>query len=441
MIILDTINRYRMIQTLQSLIRQPSVSSTGEGIEECANLVHNTLQENGIDSKMLHMEGHAPLIYGEINKGLPRTVLFYNHYDVQPVEPLDMWEHPPFGGNIHDNKVYGRGATDDKGELVARIEAVRSLAESDGLQYNVKFAIEGEEENGSRGIPSYLKKYGKMLKCDGIVWEFGYVDNNDTPIVGLGMKGMLYVTLKAQGPKRDIHSGMAPIIQNPIWRLVGALSVLATPDGRITIPDWYKHAQPFSQDETDIINMMPFDEGTIKEEFGVSGFVQDVNTESVKQDLTKVATCNIAGIISGYTGDGTKTILPSVATAKLDLRLLPGMVPSVQSRMLQEYLHMRGFGDISISTEHGQRGIRASPSHTFVQAVRKAVDAAYGRHILNVMYPETGPIWQFSNALNAPCVLVGGTHIHSHMHSPNEFARIDLLEKTASTMMHLLNSV
>ena len=441
MIILNTINRHRMIQTLQSLIRQPSVSATGEGIEECASLIQDTLQENGIDSKMLRIEGHAPLIYGEINKGLPRTILFYNHYDVQPVEPLDMWEHPPFGGNIHDNKVYGRGSTDDKGELVARIEAVRSLAESDDLQYNVKFAIEGDEENGSRGIPSYLKRYGKMLKCDGIVWEFGYVDNNDTPIVGLGMKGMLYVTLKAQGPKRDIHSGMAPIIQNPIWRLVGALSVLAAPDGRITIPDWYKHAQPFSQDETDIIDMMPFDEDAIKEELGVPGFVQDVNTESVKQDLTRVATCNIAGIISGYTGDGTKTVLPSVATAKLDLRLLPGMVPSEQSRMLQEYLHMRGFGDISISTEHGQRGIRASPSHAFVQAVRKAVDAAHGRHILNVMYPETGPIWQFSDVLNAPCVLVGGTHIHSRIHSPNEFARIDLLEKTASTMMHLLSSV
>lgn len=440
MTILNTINKDRMIQTLQSLIRQPSVSATGEGIQECASLVHDTLQESGINAKVLRVDGHAPLVYGEIDGGHPKTILFYNHYDVQPAEPLELWEHPPFGGNIHDGRVYGRGATDDKGELAARIEAVRSMVESGRLHCNVKFAIEGDEENGSRGIPSYLKRYGEMLKCDGVVWEFGYVDNKDIPMVGLGMKGMLYMTLRAQGPKRDIHSGMAPIIQNPIWRIVGALSVLATPDGRIIIPGWYKDAQPLSQDEIDIIDVMPFDESTLKEDLGVSKFIHE-DTNSAKRDLVEVATCNIAGVVSGYTGDGTKTVLPSVATAKLDLRLLPGMVPDVQSRILREHLCKCGFTDISIIAEHGQRGIRASPSHPFVQAVRKAADAAYGTHILNVMYPETGPIWQFSDTLKAPCVLVGGTHIHSHIHSPDEFARIDLLEKTAGTMIHLLDAI
>ncbi|MXX21165.1 MAG: M20/M25/M40 family metallo-hydrolase [Cenarchaeum sp. SB0665_bin_23] len=436
---IDTINRDRMIQTLQSLIRQPSVSATGEGIQECVNLIHDTLHESGINAKTLYMEGHAPLVYGEIDGDHPKTILFYNHYDVQPAEPLELWEHPPFGGSIQDGKVYGRGATDDKGELVARIEAVRSLAESGNLHCNVKFVIEGDEENGSRGIPSYLKRYGSMLKCDGVVWEFGYVDNNDTPIVGLGMKGMLYMTLRARGPRRDIHSGMAPIIQNPIWRIVGALSVLASPTGRVTIPNWYRDAQPLTQDEIDIVDDMPFDEDALKDELGISKFIQE--GKSVKRELVDVATCNIAGIVSGYTGEGTKTVLPSAATAKLDMRLLPGMVPDVQLRMLREHLYRCGFGDVKTNAEHGQRGIRAPPSHPFVQAVRNAVDATYGRHILNVMYPETGPIWQFSDTLKVPCVLVGGTHIQSRIHSPNEFARIDLLEKTADTMVNLLNTI
>lgn len=432
------INKDRMIQTLQRLIRQPSVSATGEGIEECAGLVCDILQESGIDAKILQIDDKPPLVYGEVSKNHSKTILFYNHYDVQPAEPLESWKYPPFEGRIEDGKVYGRGATDDKGELASRIEAVRSLIEADKLNCNIKFAIEGDEENGSRYIPLYLKKYHSMLKCDGIVWEYGYVDDKDRPVIGLGMKGMLYMTLKAQGPKRDVHSGMAPIVQNPIWRLVGALSTLATPNGRITIPGWYNDTQPLTRDEINIVNAMPFDEKGIKKDLGIPEFVHDKNTQSAKRDLTEVATCNIAGIISGYTGNGTKTVLPSTATAKIDLRLLPGMIPSRQSDILRKHLDAHGFGDISMEMEHGQNGIRASPSHPFVHAVQKAADMAYGSHILNVMYPETGPIWQFSNTLDAPCVLIGGTYIHSRLHSPNEFARIDLLEKTANTMVALL---
>ena len=428
----------RMVSNLQRLIRQPSVSATGEGIEECARLVSDMLEENGIRSRLLTVPDHAPVVYGHLPGRGEGTILFYNHYDVQPAEPLDLWEHPPFGGVIEDGRVYGRGATDDKGELVSRIEAVRALSEAGELPCDVKFVIEGEEENGSRGIPAYLERYGEIMSCDGVVWEFGYVDERGRPVIGLGMKGMMFIEMTARGPGRDLHSGAAPLVQNPAWKLVGALSTLAGDDGRISIPEWYAEAQPFSETDTEAIQNMPYDTGAVKEELGIERFVRGQDALQAKKDLAGVATCNIAGIWSGYTGDGTKTVLPARASAKLDMRLVPGMDPQVQWSRFRDHLSCNGYGDIETELLHGEPGIRTSPDHPFVQAVRDAADAAYGTHVLSVTYPETGPIWHFSTKLKAPCVLVGGTDVHSHLHAPDEYARIDYMEKTAKTMMWLL---
>ncbi len=428
----------RMVADLQRLVRQPSVSATGEGIAECSRLVADMLEESGIPSTVLKLPGRAPLVYGHLESGAERTVLFYNHYDVQPAEPLDEWKHLPFGGELEDGRVYGRGATDDKGELVSRIEAVRMLLRDGGPACDVKFVIEGEEEVGSGGIPEYLDRYGDMMACDGIVWEFGYVGPAGLPVIGLGMKGMLFVELTARGPRRDLHSGMAPLVQNPAWRLVGALSALAGDDGRILVPDWYAGAQPLTDAERDAVRGMRYDEGAAKEDMGVSDFVLGQDAEGAKMDLATVATCNIAGLRSGYLGRGAKTVLPARASAKLDLRLVAGMDPEVQWRRLVKYLKDRGYGDVQTTLLHAEPGIRASPDGPFVGAVRRAADAAYGGHALAVTYPETGPVWQFSTRLNAPCVLAGGTPAESPIHAPDEYAAIRYMEKTAEMMAELL---
>lgn len=428
-----------MVAGLQRLIKQPSISSTGEGIEECAALVAEMLEDIGIQSRILTVSGHAPLVYGHLSSGGDNTVLFYNHYDVQPAEPLEMWKYPPFGGTVENGRVYGRGSADDKGELVSRMEAVRTLSESGDLSCDVKFVIEGEEENGSLGIPAYLDKYGGMMACDGVVWEFGYVDESDRPVIGLGMKGMMYVEMTARGPGRDLHSGTAPLVQNAAWRLVGALSTLATDDGRIRIPGWYAEAQPISEEEAGAIRRMPYDADSVKRDLGIERFVRNQNAQQAKKDLAGIATCNIAGIWSGYTGDGTKTVLPSRASAKLDLRLVSGMDPQVQWRRLQDHLRRHGYGDVEIRLIHAEPGIRTSPDHPFVRAVRNAADGAYGTHVLSVTYPETGPIWHFSTKLHAPCILAGGTPMRTPLHAPNEYARIDYMEKTAKMIIGLLN--
>ena len=429
----------RMVANLQRLIKQPSVSATGEGIEECAALVAEMLEETGVQSRILTIPGHAPIVYGHLATGGRNTILFYNHYDVQPAEPLEMWDHPPFEGAVEDGRVYGRGSADDKGELVSRMEAVRALSESGDLSCDVKFVIEGEEENGSLGIPAYLDRYGEMMSCDGVVWEFGYVDEADRPVIGLGMKGMIYVEMTAQGPGRDLHSGTAPLVQNAAWRLVGALSTMASDDGRIRIPDWYAEAQTLAKEEVGAIRQMPYDADSVKEDFGIERFVRNQDVQQAKEDLAGVATCNISGMWSGYTGDGTKTVLPSRASAKLDLRLVSGMDPHIQWNRLQDHLRRHGYEDIKTKLVHAEPGIRTSPDHPFVRAVRDAADDAYGGHVLSVTYPETGPIWYFSTKLQAPCILAGCTPVRTPLHAPNEYARIDYMEKTAKMMVGLLN--
>lgn len=433
-----------LVSDLQRLIRQPSVSAKNEGIEKCADLVKRTLASSGIKSEILRMgKNPAPLVYGEVkSKSNPfKTLLFYNHYDVQPAEPFDLWDHPPFGATIVGNKIFGRGATDDKGELITRIKAVSAYLKATGdVPCNIKFVVEGEEETGSAHMRAYLKKYRKKFSCDAVIWEFGYVDPKNRPIIGLGMKGLLFVELLASESVRDAHSSLAVLIKNPAWRLVEALNTLAGADGRILIKDWYKEVQPFSKKDLEIISGEPFDEKAFKKEFGIKSLVGGKRGINAKKALVGGATCNIAGIVSGYTGDGAKTVLPGQALAKIDFRLVPKMDPERQTRRLKRHLKSNGFGDIDVRVFHGLAAARTSPSDPFVNDVKDAADRAFGKSILSVSNAETGPMRLFAEVLGAPCISVGSTYIFSRIHSPNEFARIDLLKKTTKCICRIMEN-
>jgi len=423
-----------LVSDLQMLIRQPSVSAKNEGIEECAKLVKKLLIKSGIKSEILRLKKNvAPIVYGEIkSKSNPsKTLLFYNHYDVQPAEPFELWDDPPFSGKVKGNKVFGRGSADDKGELITRIKAVDAYLKTTGdVPCNIKFVIEGEEETGSAHIDDYLKKYQKKFSCDGVIWEFGYVDSQDRPIVGLGMKGLLFVELSVTESIRDAHSSLAVLIKNPAWRLIEALKTLRDKDGHIIIKDWYKDVIPFSKKDLDIISKEPFDESSFKKEFGIKSFVGNMRGMDAKKALVGGATCNIAGFVSGYTGDGAKTVLPGKALVKIDFRLVPNMDPKKQILRLKSHLKSKGFADINVKVFHGEAAARTNPSDPFVTKVKEAADESYGKSILNVSNAGTGPMFSFVNILKAPCISVGSTYMFSRIHSPNEFARIDLLRKT-----------
>ena len=432
-----------LISDLQTLIRQPSVSAKKQGILECANLVVETMRRSGINSELLFLDDKdvAPIVYGEVksrsNPG--RTLLFYNHYDVQPEEPLELWKDEPFSGKVDGNYIYGRGSADDKGELITRIKAVEYFLKLTGdVPCNVKFMVEGEEEIGSVHVEQYLNKYRDRLSCDGVVWEFGYVDAKDRPIISLGMKGLLYVELIATGPARDVHSSLAVLIENPAWRLVLALATMRDQNGRVLIKDWYKEVQPFTGEELATISKEPFDEKEFKKEYEISKFVKNAKGSNIRKALVGMPTCNIAGFNSGYIAEGAKTVLPAKATVKIDFRLVPKMLPKKQLERLKRHLKLKGFRDIKVNFIHGEAAARTAIQEPFVKQVQEAAKETFGSVITSVSSAGTGPMYSFVKVLKAPCISIGSTYLFARIHSPNEFARIDLLNKTTKCIGRIL---
>ncbi len=435
-------NMAALISDLQKLIRQPSVSAKNLGLEECARLVVHMMRKAGIKTEILRIgKNIPPAVYGEVRsrQNPAKTILFYNHYDVQPEEPLELWNDKPFSGNIRGNKIYGRGSADDKGELITRIKAADAFLKTTGdVPCNIKFLVEGEEEIGSMHVEDYLRRYERKLSCDAVIWEFGYVDEKDRPIISLGMKGLLYVELSVQESVRDVHSSLAVLIENPAWKLVEALKTLRNKDGKILIKDWYKEAEDFTNEELRIIASEPFDEKSFKKEYGIRRFVDNKKGVEIRKALVGEPTCNIAGFTSGYEGPGAKTVLPSRALVKIDFRLVPKMSPLKQLRRLKRHLKEKGFGDIQVRMIHGEAASRTKISNRFVKTVRQAANEAFGKSILSVSSAGTGPMYSFSKVLKAPCISIGSTYVFSRIHSPNEFTRIDLLRKTTKCMCKII---
>jgi len=436
-------NMNTLVIDLCILIQQPSVSAKNQGIKKCANLVKNTLKKSGIKAEILSTKNYPPIVYGEIkSKNNPhKTLLFYNHYDVQPVEPIELWNDDPFSGKINGNKIYGRGSSDDKGEMITRIKAVESfLKETGDVPCNVKFVIEGEEETGSAHIEQYLKKYKKKFSCDGIIWEFGHVDNKDRPIIDLGMKGLLYVELSLRESNMDSHSSLAVLIENPAWRLIDALKTLRDPSGKILIKNWYNEVKSLSNEDIKILKSFPFNEVEFKKEFGIKQFLGNKKGLMIKKSLAAEPTCNIAGIVSGYHAEGAKTVIPAEARVKIDFRLVPNMDPKKQEIRLRKHLKSNGFGDIKIKVYHGEAAARTDSKHPFVSHVTSAASKSFGKYILSVSSAGTGPMHSFTKILNAPAIAIGSTHVFSRIHSPNEYTRIDLLKKATKCMCIILEN-
>jgi acetylornithine deacetylase/succinyl-diaminopimelate desuccinylase-like protein len=486
-----------LISDLQTLIKQPSVSAKKQGLTECAYLIASIMNKAGINAEVLYLDSNSstnnnnhknneknnnrrrreedvstttttiitasntaitsttatataaidttpPIVYGEVkSKANPdgKTILFYNHYDVQPEEPIELWKADPFSGKIEGNYIFGRGAADDKGELITRIKAVEYFLKKTGdVPCNVKFIVEGEEEIGSGHIEQYLTLYKHKLACDGIIWEFGYIDEKDRPIISLGMKGLLYVELTTKGPSRDAHSSLAVLIENPAWRLVRALNTIQDNSGKILIKDWYKEVRDFTTEEISLIRQEPFNEEAFKKEYNIEKFVSNISGFDARKALVGKPTCNIAGIASGYAGKGAKTVLPAVAMAKLDFRLVPDMVPENQFERLRNHLKENGLNEKNIDVKfiHGEAAARVSISDPLVRIIEKAAKEIFGTTITSVSSSGTGPMHSFIQILNAPCISIGSTYIHAKIHSPNEFARIDLLNKTTKCICNIM---
>jgi acetylornithine deacetylase/succinyl-diaminopimelate desuccinylase-like protein len=233
---------------------------------------------------------------------------------------------------------------------------------------------------------------------------------------------------------------LAVLIKNPAWRLIEAVHTLRNSDGKILIKDWYKEVSSLSKNDLKIIQKEPFDENAFKKEFGIKSFVGNMKGMDAKKAMVGGATCNVAGFVSGYTGDGAKTVLPGNALVKIDFRLIPKMDPKKQVLRLKNHLKSKGFADVGIKVYHGEAAARTDSSHPFVLQVKDAADKSFGKSILNVSNAGTGPMYPFVEILKSPCISIGSTYMFSPIHSPNEFARIDLLKKTTKCMCEIMDN-
>ena len=416
-----------LLDELDEFLRMPSISAReGEGFRECAEWVANKLREAGAEASIMETDGH-PVVYAEAGEG-ERTLLSYGHYDVQPPEPLELWESEPFEPTIRDGSLYARGVADDKGDVLARIQALRLFGEEHGpLPFKLKFLIEGEEEVGSPNFAPFVRANAELLSADACLWEAAWKDEAGRPVIFCGTKGMAYVELHARGPSHDLHSMYGGIAPNPAWRLVQALRTIKDERGNITIDGLDELAEEPSEKDLEAISRIPFDAGALKESWGVEAFDRDLSDEDALFEMLLRPTANIAGIISGYTGPGSKTIVPSEAFVKMDLRLVAGQSPGPVVELLRSHLRRRGFDDIEVVEMHGVEVAKTPIDSPVVQTAVETWQVL--GHEDPVVYPTvggSGPTSLIATELGIPTIMTGAVaNVGSRFHSPNEWVRLD----------------
>ncbi len=431
------------IQELTKLVKQPSVSAKSEGIQECAEMVEKMLRDVGFSTRIILEKDGNPVVYGELkSKHSKKTLLFYDHYDVQPPEPLEEWKFGAFSGKVYEGKIYGRGVSDNKGNIVSRIKVVEAFLKAVGeVPVNVKFVVEGEEEIGSPHLAPVVSQNKGLFSNDATIWEFGGTNYEGRPEIYLGLKGVLSVELRAKGASRDVHSANAPLVQNPAWRLVWALNTLKNNEDEILIGGFYDNVEPPSKEELQLLNGIPLEEEKLKKTLGLKEFLHKKTGREAKKTLLYSPTCTINGFTTGYTGPGSKTILPKEAMAKLDFRLVSNQMPDEIFEKLKEHLKKGRFKDIEALRYGSTEPTRTPVTDKFVGVVIKAAEKIYGKRA--VVYPTSaasGPMHLFRNWLGSPVVSAGCSHADAKGHAPNENLTIDGFIKGSKFMAAVLNN-
>jgi len=411
---------------LKRACAQPSVSAQGEGLAEMADLAAGMLRDVGFSVELVPTDG-APVVLGRMTGRGRRTLLLYNHYDVQPVDPLDEWTTPPFEPHVREGKFYARGAADNKGAIVSRACALEAyLAHRDALPVNIVWVIEGEEEIGSPHLAQFVAQYADLLRgAYGCVWEAGGKNARDRYEIALGCKGLLYVELRTRGAARDLHSALAAAVESPAWRLVWALDTLKGPDERVLIPGFYDDVRPISPAQRRALTEWDYPEEETRALYGIVNFLGGLSGERLKEHLIFGPTCNIDGIHAGYTGPGSKTVLPCEAYAKVDFRLVPDQDPARIAALLRAHLDAQGFDDVEVIAREGEPPSAGDPAHPFVQTAARTAERVYGhRPALIPMMSGTGPVHLLCGQFGVPMVTAGVGYAGSRGHAPDEHIRI-----------------
>ena len=421
-------------QTLEQLfdfLRIPSVSADSafaDEVKRCAEWVHAAMEAAGLSAEIIPTKGH-PIVYGERieDPALP-TVLVYGHYDVQPPDPLDLWTTPPFEPQIRNGKLFARGATDDKGQVFTHLKSLEAWTQVRGkLPVNIKFVIEGEEEVGGENLDQFLKGHKDRLKADVCVVSDTSQYGDGIPAITYGLRGIVAAEVRLTGPSKDLHSGIfGGSIANPANALARMCGALVGDDGRIQIPGFYDDADELTDLEKQQFAALPFDEAAFLNEVGSSAPFGEAGRTTLERRWAR-PTCDINGLLSGYTGEGPKTIIPSKAMAKITCRLVPCMKPEKILDSLEGFL--RGLCPPGLKFEfkrfHGCEAFVFDPTSPWVTAASEAVAEAFGQSPVFIREGGSIPVvLSFKQILGIDTLLLGWGRNTDNLHSPDEHIHV-----------------
>lgn len=429
-------NETRFLDELFSLIRIPSISALPQHKDDmlaCAERWKQLLLEAGADEAHVMPSQGNPLVYAEkrVNPEVP-TVLVYAHYDVMPAEPLELWKSQPFEPEVRDGRIWARGADDDKGQAMIQAKAFEYMVREGLLRHNVKFIFEGEEEIGSPSLNAFLKEHKELLKADVILVSDTSMLGADLPSLTTGLRGLAYWEIEVTGPNRDLHSGhFGGAVANPINTLCEMLAKVIDENGRITIPHFYDDVEEVSPAERDMIAHIPFDEKKYMEAIGVKALKGEKGYSTLERNSCRPS-FDVCGIWGGYTGEGSKTVLPSKAYAKVSCRLVPHQNHETISRLFVEYLESTApdYVQVKVTPMHGGEGYVCPITLPAYQAAEKGFTVAFGKRPLAVRRGGSIPIISdFEQVLGIKTVLMGFGLESDAIHSPNENFSLDIFRK------------
>ena len=393
-----------------------------------AEQVEQMLQRVGAGTRVIKMGSGFPIVYGECGSG-ERCFVIYSHYDVQPVGQLTEWSSGPFAAGITDGKLYARGASNSKGNLVARIAAVEAYQKTFGkLPVCLRFVVEGEDGIASPSLYRFTAEHGELLRADGCIWDDGYKDTNERLVLNLGFKGISFLELRVHGARTDLHSKWGGIVPNPAWRLVQALATIVSPKGVITVDGFGSHVAPISSEDKQTLKTVELDEAGLRQEFRIGGWVRGMTGKELTKELIFGATCTICGIRTGHTEAGAKTVLPGAATARLDFRLVPDLTPELVVKLLRTHLDTRGFQDVEIIELGSAPVAKSSPKSVVARAAVESATQIYDAPpIVYPLDPASGPVGAVCGVSHpaTPVVSFGVGYFGSNPHGPDENIRLD----------------
>ena len=429
-------NEPKMLEELFSLIRIPSISAKPEHHDDmlaCAERWAQLLLAAGVDEALVMPSAGNPIVFGQkIVDPEAKTVLIYAHYDVMPAEPLELWKSEPFEPVIRDGRIWARGADDDKGQGMIQVKGFETAIKEGLLQCNVKFIFEGEEEIGSPSLEDFCREHKELLKADVILVSDTSMVSAETPSLTTGLRGLAYWEIEVTGPNRDLHSGhFGGAVANPINVLCKLMADITDVDGRITIPVFYDDVEDVSPAEREMIAQIPFDEEKYKKAIGVDALFGEKGYSTLERNSCRPS-FDICGIWGGYTGEGSKTVLPSKAYAKVSTRLVPHQDHAKISQMFEEYIARvtPPYVKVKVTPSHGGQGYVCPIDLPAYQAAEKAVGIAFGKKPLAVRRGGSIPIIStFEQVLGIKTVLMGFGLEQNAIHSPNESQELDIFFK------------